>query len=179
MINYHLSKPLVRNSSKKNHLSETKPLIFHHFLRKICLPPSPFLSAFQPRNGSRADLHTRAGEVFADADPKSESCFGVSVPIHCHHLVLYSRCHARQLRSTGVHFSIPTFWSLLGLLDINLCWLHFLLLRVHFLVNYLLMSFECLNVPHISVFISFKIGAIDYSVCMFITNSESFCRVDA
>lgn len=56
------------------------------------------------RHGSGADLHTSTRALLADPDAESESCFGVYIPFHSNHFVLYSRCYARQLRSTGLSF---------------------------------------------------------------------------
>lgn len=72
------------------------------------------------RHGCGADLHPSTRAVLADPDAESESCFGVYIPLHRHHLVLYSRCYARQLRSTG--FSLlpcADFYAFLGFLNLK------------------------------------------------------------
>jgi len=94
------------------HSFDTKPLIFHHSSANFSSLHFRFYSP--PRHGSGADLHSRSGEVFADAHAQSQSCSGVSLPIYCHNLVLYSRCYARQLRSAGI-CSISASSPLLGL----------------------------------------------------------------
>ena len=70
--------------------------VFCHSLGKILR-----LERERERDGSRANVHTGARAVLTDGETQSESCFGVLVPLHRHHFVLYTRCYARQLRSTG------------------------------------------------------------------------------
>lgn len=93
------TNPIPRGKREDDH-----PQPQHHFQTKPNL-----ISRFIGIDGSGADFHTRAGEVFSDADAQSQSCFGVSLPIHRHNLVLHSRCYACQLRSTGIQFQLPFF----------------------------------------------------------------------
>lgn len=69
-------------------------------------------------NGSRADIYKGAGAIFWDVDPKNQSQARVLLPILGHYPLLYSRRHARQLRSTGplldpLSFRFVPFFTLL------------------------------------------------------------------
>ena len=94
-----------RNCSPYNTFEYCMGSQFDNFI--ICSGISKFLHILprtereRERDGSRANVHTRLRAILADAEAQSESCFGVLVPLHRHHFVLYSRCYARQLRSTG------------------------------------------------------------------------------
>lgn len=120
------------------HSFDTEPLI------SIILPPkfilSILISIVHRRHGSGADLHSRSGEVFADAHAQSQSCSGVSLPIYCHNLVLYSRCYARQLRSAGFYLisassrAFRLFACAVAIFYAVYMWVF-------------LMTFECFNIP--------------------------------
>ena len=85
--------PLSRENPQS---SDSNPSQFHYVQNYVVT-----------EDGSRTDVYSSTGAILADTHAQSESCFGVFVPFRCHHLVLYSRCYARQLRAASKLLQSP------------------------------------------------------------------------